>query len=118
MISFILLVISALNFTYLNWWVGHHESKCRTCLDEDLPKTAPEPHILSYLLFAAWLIESLSWQFWGITDNPYRHGDAWVRSGDTFALLIIGLVLFCVGSFVYVVFKLGRISGIVDASKE
>lgn len=119
MISVVVLIVCTLNFAYLDWWARNQEFKCLYCADKDVPEATPAAHVVSYLVLLLWFVETLAWQFWGITDNPYRQGhSAWIRAGDDAAILVLGLVAFCIASAFYFFFKLGRISGIVGRRNE
>jgi hypothetical protein len=116
MISFVLLIIYSLNFLYLDTWAYKTARNCSWCADADLKTNATSPSLLSVLILLVAPLHFYALTFWGFTENPYLgQKGPWIRPGDDLAILVALLIGFCLGSFGYFLYQLGKISGTVTA---
>jgi hypothetical protein len=115
MVSFLFLVLYSLNLAYLVVWVNKAVHKCSYCSDADLAANTTSPTFLSVLIVIVMSMHFFALTFWGFTDNPYRGREGpWIHAGDDLAILVVLLIGFCLGSFGYFLFQLGKLVGIQE----
>jgi hypothetical protein len=117
MISLIVLLVCSINFVYLDWWAA--SDKYRYCAVKDLPLKTPQAPVAATFIGFVFFLSSIGWSFWGVTDNPYHQGKGWwLHAGGEYSGYLMLLNAFCMGSLVYVPYRLGVIATAVEMRKE
>lgn len=119
MISLSLLILYSLNFAYLLFWVNKTVERCTCCADAKVPATVPAPSTLSQGIFFVMFIHFIVLAYWGFTENPWLGPKGpWIHPGDALGLWVSMLIAFCLGSSGFVLYKLGKLSGIIERRNE
>ena len=118
MISFLLLIVCALNFICLINWANKAMKRSFRLGNSRTHTTTTETSTIltsiSTTLAVAFGVILVTRSFWGLTDNPYLDGThkPWIRAGDDLAIFV-GLVLCtAIGLSYRFTYLVGKVHGI------